>query len=70
MDAIGEKTVMVKFPLLLFSVMSRARNLKGNGPTLFVREDMSQTVRSKQKGLLQLKKLLRADNKRVVIRTT
>ena len=67
---LGKNTVMVKF--LSFKdrdlVMSRARNLKGSNPPLFVREDVSEVVRNKQKGLLPLRNSLRADNKRAVIR--
>ena len=48
--------------------MSRARNLEGSNPLLFVREDVSEVVRNKQKGLLPLRNSLRADNKRAVIR--
>ena len=49
-------------------VMSRARNLEGSNPLLFVREDVSEVVRNKQKGFLPLRNSLRADNKRAVIR--
>ncbi|WP_419595870.1 hypothetical protein, partial [Thiolapillus sp.] len=67
---LGKNTVMVKF--LSFKdrdlVMSRARNLKGSDPPLFVRDDVSEAVRSKQKGLLPLRNSLRDDHKRAVIR--
>ena len=49
-------------------VMSRARNLKGSDPPLFDRDDVSEAVRSKQKGLLPLRNSLRGEHKRAVIR--
>ena len=51
-----------------YLVMSRARNLRGSDPPLFVRDDVSEAVRSKQKGLLPLRNSLRDDLKRAVIR--
>ena len=48
--------------------MSRGRNLKGSDPPLFVGEDASEAVRSKQKGLLSLQNSLRSEHKRAMIR--
>ena len=62
-------SIMVKF--LSFKddlVMSRARNLKGSGPPLFVRDGVSEAARSKQKGLLPLRNLLRDNHGRALIR--
>ena len=46
--------------------MSRARELKGS--SVYVREDASDRVRQKQRGLIPLMKTMREDGKRAVIR--
>ena len=62
------KTIIVRFQSFKDRelVVSRARELKGS--SVYVREDASDRVRQKQRGLIPLMKTMREDGKRAVIR--